>query len=271
MWFYLNQYEIPRWAVMWCLAAITYAPLKILTWACRSRAVAPLWKHAGYLLAWPGMDVDAFLYGRCAVSPTVEEWWFAIGKTAFATFMLLVGCPFVAGFGPYVVGWTCMLGLVFALHFGLFHILSCIWRSLGVQATPIMNWPIAAQSLTDFWSRRWNLAFRDLANRFVFRPLVRPLGPSHALLASFVVSGLVHDLVVSVPAGGGYGLPTMYFTLQGLTILAQRTRWGVVLHLTNGLRGRLVTCAVLMLPLPLLFHGWFVCGVIIPFIHSMRP
>jgi hypothetical protein len=45
----------PRWAIMWTLAIGIYGACKFITWrAAPTRA--PWWKHAGYLLAWPGMD-----------------------------------------------------------------------------------------------------------------------------------------------------------------------------------------------------------------------
>ena len=46
-------------------------------------------------------------------------------------------------------------------------------------------------------------AFNDIAERFVFRPLVRRAGTVSANLAAFGFSGLLHDLVISVPAWGG--------------------------------------------------------------------
>jgi hypothetical protein len=52
--------------------------------------------------------------------------------------------------------------LVLVLYFGSFHLLSCAWRSAGVDAHPLMNWPLAAESVSEFWGRRWNTAFRDL-------------------------------------------------------------------------------------------------------------
>ena len=201
----------------------------------------PAWKHAAFLLAWPGMDAAAFLDGRRADRPTASEWCLALGMMVIGVLMLAAVCPLMGEGDGILFGWIGMLGIVFVLHFGAFHLLACVWRACGLRAAPIMNWPIAARSLTDFWGRRWNLAFHELANRFCFRPLLRSLGPAGALFASFVASGLVHDLIISVPAGGGYGLPTAYFTLQGAGILAQRSRLGARLGLGGGVRGWLVT------------------------------
>ena len=85
-----------------------------------------------------------------------------------------------------------------------------------------MHAPILATSLGDFWGRRWNLAFRDLAHSYIFRPLIRRTGPAAATLAAFVASGVIHDAVISIPARGGYGLPTLYFSIQGVAVLIER-------------------------------------------------
>ena len=67
--------------------------------------------------------------------------------------------------------------------------------------------------------------------------------------------GLVHEFLISVPAGGGYGLPAGYFLLQGLLVLAER-RWS--------LKGRLWTLFWLLAPAPMPFHPWFVRAIIDP-------
>ena len=108
-----------------------------------------------------------------------------------------------------VAGWTGMVGIILLLHFGTFQLLSCAWRAAGVEARPLMNQHLAATSVSDFWGRRWNTAFRDLTHRFLFRPLSGWLGPHGAIVGGFLFSGVVHDLVSSVPAGGGYGGPTL--------------------------------------------------------------
>jgi len=153
-----------------------------------------------------------------------------------------------------------MVGIVFTLHFGVFHLLSCGWRAAGVEAKPLMRWPVAASSLADFWGRRWNTAFRDLTFHLLFRPLTRSLGAKGGLAVGFLFSGLVHDLVISVPAGGGYGWPTLYFVLQGGGLLAERA-----LKLA-GVANRFFAAVVLLAPAAALFHIPFLERVVIPFL-----
>jgi alginate O-acetyltransferase complex protein AlgI len=170
---------------------------------------------------------------------------------------------------PLVRAWIGMAGLVFALHFGVFHLLSCLWRSLGVPAVPIMQWPIASTSVSEFWGRRWNLAFRDLAHRFVFRPLATRWGGPAALAAGFLVSGLVHDAVISVPARGGYGLPTLFFLIQAAGVAIERSAVGRRSGLGRGFVGWMFTAMVLLLPAPLLFHPPFVHQVVLSFFDAL--
>src|SRR5690606_23708207 len=110
-----------------------------------------------------------------------------------------------------------------------------------------------AANLADFWSRRWNRAFRDLSYANVYRPTVRKFGGAIATFAVFLFSGIVHDLVITLPAEAGYGLPTLYFLIQGLGVLAQNSGAGKNIGFGRGWIGRLFALAVIVLPLPLLF------------------
>jgi hypothetical protein len=263
--------ELPRWVVMWAVALTIYSGLKLLSRFCRPRGEASAWKQVAYLLAWPGMDANAFLFTPAAevVRPIRREWAAAWGKFISGVVIVTLAARASASGDPYLVGWAGMIGIVLALHFGLFHLLSCFWRRCGVEATPIMNSPLAAATVSEFWSRRWNMAFRDLTSRFIVRPLRRPLGPNGAFAAAFLISGLIHDAVISFPAGAGFGGPTVYFVLQGAAIFAERSLLGRRCGLGGGFTGRLFAWATVLGPAPLLFPRPFVECVIVPFLRAM--
>jgi alginate O-acetyltransferase complex protein AlgI len=146
------------------------------------------------------------------------------------------------------------------------------WRSAGGAPVPRpgrSNAPLRAESLGEFWGRRWNLGFRDLAHAHVFRPLARKLGAAGATLAAFAVSGAVHDLVISGPARAGWGLPTLYFLLQGCGVLLERSRAGRRFGLGRGTLGRLFTAIVTIAPLGMLFHRPFVERIVLPMLSEI--
>lgn len=86
----------------------------------------------------------------------------------------------------------------------------------------------------------------------------------------FLVSGLIHDLVISLPARAGYGPPTAYFLLQGTGIMIEHSGFGKRLGLGQGVRGWLFMAVVVAGPVFWLFHPWFVQRVIIPFMQAIH-
>lgn len=252
---------------MWSLAAGIFAACKGLTWVA-TPAAAPAWRHAAYLFAWPGLDAKGFLESG-GPRPRPREWIDAAARTLTGLGLLFIAVPAARAQDPYLVGWIGMIGLILVLHFGLFHLLSCAWRRAGVQARPLMNRPLVSTSLGEFWGRRWNTAFRDLTYRFLFRPLTSRFGTRWGLLAGFFFSGLVHDLVISVPARGGYGGPTLFFAVQAMAMLVERTGAGRRFGLGAGVRGWLFTMIVLVAPVTLLFHRPFVVDIIVPFLRAI--
>ena len=258
---------LPRWGFMWAMAFALYAGCKWLTYReARVRGVASDRLRAlGYLLAWPGMDAEAFLGGTDRpAQPHPSEWIAAALKTLLGATLIWVVARTAVPVNPLLAGWLGMAGLVFVLHFGTFHLLSLGWRSIGVNAMPVMKNPLRSSSLAEFWGRRWNTAFHELATRFTFRPLRPIVGPASATLLVFLVSGLIHELVISIPAHGGYGLPTGYFVLQGLGVAGERTRLGRRVGLGRAWRGWLFTVVVAAAPAFWLFPPPFVRNVILP-------
>jgi alginate O-acetyltransferase complex protein AlgI len=88
-------------------------------------------------------------------------------------------------------------------------------------------------------------------------------------LLVFLVSGLIHELVISLPARGGYGLPTGYFLIQGLGVIGEHTRLGRRMGLGQGRRGWLFTMFVTAGPAFWLFHPPFVPNVILPMLAAI--
>jgi alginate O-acetyltransferase complex protein AlgI len=92
-------------------------------------------------------------------------------------------------------------------------------------------------------------------------------GVRAATLLVFLVSGLIHDFILSVPARGGYGLPTLYFLLQGAGILFEHTRFARRCGLNRGFRGWLFMFLVTAGPVFWLFHPTFLRNVMLPFLN----
>jgi Membrane bound O-acyl transferase family len=157
------------------------------------------------------------------------------------------------------------IGLSLILHFGLINIAAGLWRFAGVDCRALFRAPLLAKSLADFWGRRWNLAFSEMAAVTVARPLTPLLGARGAVAAAFLFSGILHELAISVPVRAGYGGPFLYFALQALLVSIEKRleRDENPINRRPWL-GRLWTFAWLTLPLPLLFHAPFITQVIWP-------
>ncbi len=265
----VSRSALPDWVFMWVLAFAIFFGCKWLTlrrsWAGRAR---PSRFHAfAYLLLWPGMEANPFLSRISLHPPSLQSWVGATAKTVAGAGLLWFVAVASRSLHPLLIGWLGMAGVVLLLHFGLFHLLALFWRTQGRDVKPLMRAPLLATSLADFWGQRWNTAFNTLAHNLVFRTLARRTGVGWATLGVFLISGLIHDLVISVPARGGYGLPTAYFLLQGMAVLFERSRAGRALCLGRGARGWLFTFLVTAAPAFWLFHPDFIHHVILPMLQ----
>lgn len=280
------------WVFMWFLALAIFFGCKWLTWR-RACAVGPgptFVRSFVYFFAWPGMDGTEFLLpylsnggGRretpnqvvppknrvLTPAPSRTSWVFALSKALLGASLLGLVTKATSATPPLLSGWLSMTGIVLLLHFGLFHLLALTWQRAGIVARPVMQSPLLATSLGDFWGKRWNTAFSALARDLVFRPLARRGGIRRATVGVFLISGLIHDLVISLPAGGGFGLPTSYFLLQGVAVLFERSRAGCALGLGRGRRGWLFVLLVTAGPAFWLFHPLFIRNVILPMVQAL--
>ena len=259
----------PAWMVMWALAVAVFAGCKWLSFVGVIPPPVASARALAYLFLWPGMDAEGFILPAYRRTPSGREWLFAAAKTGAGAALLWSAVRFVPAGQSLLAGWIGMLGLVFLMHFGAFHLLALGWQMAGFGAKPIMDRPLAARSLAEFWSARWNRGFSDLAHRFIFVPTRRHVGIAGATSAVFLTSGLIHELVISVPARAGFGLPTLYFAFQGAGVLLERSRWGRRIGLRRGWAGRLYALLLVALPAFWLFHPPFVARVMIPFLEAI--
>jgi alginate O-acetyltransferase complex protein AlgI len=256
--------RVEPWLWMWLMAFALYAGCKWLTYRhARALAGQPHGVAAWlYLLFWPGMNAANWMSLPRGV---LESGWGPAVRAACGL-GLIWGCvPLLPAEAHLLRGWTGMVGVVLVLHFGVFDVLSWAWGRAGLNAPPIMASPLRSRTLAEFWGRRWNRAFHELASRYLFTPLTKRFGASTGITVVFLVSGLVHEWVITVPAGGGYGGPTLYVLLQALGMLAEKR----LLRSARGVAGRLWTVAVVALPVPLLFPAVFVREIILPMLNAL--
>jgi len=155
-----------------------------------------------------------------------------------------------------------LIGLSLILHFGILNISTGFLRLLGINATSLFKDPIKSKSLEEFWSRRWNLAFVELTTLAVLRPLKKLFGPTFAFWASYIFSGLLHELAISLPVKSGFGKPFIYFILQAIFILAIEKP--LFKNVSNSFIKKCWLLACLFTPIFLLFHNNFIQQIVIP-------
>jgi len=237
----------------------------------RARGMAPLSLGAwvGFATAWLGMNPRLFgerVPGALAgASPLVRRG--LLNVFLGAILVALAKLVWTHAQSRLLATLLVLPALSLIVHFGLCHVLTGAWRLAGVAAEPLFRAPLHAQSLGEFWARRWNLGFSEMTSLAVYRPLGARLGRAPALAASFALSGLLHELAISVPVRAGFGLPLLYFLLHGGLVLVERALAKSGRPLA-GWVGRAWTIAWLVLPLPLLFHRPFLSGVVWPLIET---
>ncbi|TVY04182.1 wax synthase family protein [Cohnella terricola] len=171
-----------------------------------------------------------------------------------------------------IVGRICASGFLLAGlsligHFGLLNIGAGLWRKAGFDCQPLFRNPFQSRSLNEFWSRRWNLAFSEMTSLGVYRPLAGLIGKNSAAFASFLFSGILHELAISLPVRQGYGMPLLYFFIHGCGIVIEHLleKRGCPISKVPWV-GRLWTIVWLVVPLPILFHPAFLKGIVWPIV-----
>ncbi|XP_057529045.1 probable long-chain-alcohol O-fatty-acyltransferase 5, partial [Amaranthus tricolor] len=123
---------------------------------------------------------------------------------------------------------ACLLYLFIDIVLSFCH--SFVGSTLGLELDPPFDEPYISTSLQDFWGNRWNLMISDALRHTVYFPVkltaVKLVGrmwaPSIAVMACFVVSGLMHEViyynVTRVPPTWEV---TWFFIMHGVCVLLE--------------------------------------------------
>ncbi|KAK3432175.1 hypothetical protein EUGRSUZ_E03930 [Eucalyptus grandis] len=149
-------------------------------------------------------------------------------------------CLFVAALFPlyqrsdYVHEKVMMMAYSIHMYIGLEVALAAVGaaagRLIGAAVEPQFDEPYLSTSLQDFWGRRWNLMVTSILRPSVYDPVRSASGrlvgrrwaPLPAMLATFAVSALMHELIFyyigrKEPAW----VVTWFFLLHGVAVAAE--------------------------------------------------
>jgi len=224
-----------------------------------------------FAVAWAGMRAEPF--EKLGEKPLPDAWSmvkFGITRIIIGFLFIVLAHIIVLMHLSYdltypLVSAILLIGFSLILHFGLLSVSAGMWRFSGVNTYFLFKEPAKATSLTEFWSKRWNLAFSEMTSIAIFRPLRNKTGGAIALMLAFMFSGLLHELALSVPVKSGYGLPLLYFIIQGALVLIEKALSSHnILFLKNKITARLWVFFWLVVPMPLLFHTEVIKQVVWP-------
>jgi alginate O-acetyltransferase complex protein AlgI len=227
-----------------------------------------------FAVGWFGMKPGLFEeLGGSRKEGSTNLFFFGISRIVIGSVLLYLANLLAVSYNGFyilmiIIGLS-LAGISLILHFGILNVSAGMWRLLGADTRMLFRSPLLSTSLSEFWGRRWNIAFSEMTSIGIYRPLKKSLGVTKATLVAFLFSGLLHELAISVPVKAGLGLPLLYFLIHGLLMLVEKAleKKGLIIG-KNKWIGRGWVLFWLLLPMPLLFHKYFLKGIILPFIYG---
>lgn len=215
-----------------------------------------------YWTVWPGMRLTGFT----KQATRAELSWLRRGIGGVVLGSAVLATTAYTSPNDQIAGWLTVVGLITLVHFGYADVLSWLLRRRGFQTTRLFMKPEQSKTLNEFWSKRWNLAFVEMDLLLFMRPL-RKISKRWAPLLMLVVSGLLHELALSYPAGGGWGLPMIYFVIHGIGMHLERMSW--FRRLDDRIKPWWTRILVLA-PVGLVFHQPFRDAVPLQLLHLLQ-
>ena len=197
---------------------------------------------------WFGMDPSAFRHRRNFEWKTHA----VVGGLCVVCGLLGVWLSFLFDVRNVVI---LFIAMSLSFHFGVLRLMTAFWRMQGFSVRVLFRNPLELRGFRDFWGKRWNLGYSQMMARAVKKPLIPLLGEKLSMFAVFVVSGLVHELAITVPVGAGYGWPTLFFMVHGVFCVLEK-RDSVLMAVLCWL--------MLIFGVPMLFGDKFVEEIILP-------
>ncbi|PWZ01551.1 hypothetical protein BCV70DRAFT_158014, partial [Testicularia cyperi] len=174
-------------------------------------------------------------------------------------------------FNPWILCFTYAFGIFVQIQLS-FGLAACVavgllgdrpsrWHSLPFSA------PWRATSVQQLWSERWHQIFRPTFIEVAYIPILRIISPvlgkrvgqAAGVLASFTLSGLMHDLgqsAMTPEQGWSLTHTTTFFALQGVACVAERLFEQVSHRRVQGWLGWIWAMGFLTWTAPLLIDEW---------------
>jgi hypothetical protein len=267
--------HLPPWILTWTLILFFIFGFKwVFFWRYVSEAhrKIAMWRVPCYFFLWVGLDPENFLNPQYkAARPPIRMWLYPFLNLVLSILFFFVIPRHLPLQHVWLIGWSAMMGLLVFVYFVLTHALALMWQSFGVDAKHLMHMPIAARSLSRFWHVTWNTAYHRLIYTFVYKPTHAWAGKLGSLYLSFLVSGLLHELVFSYPYKGGYGLPTLFFMIQAVGITIERSPLGKKIKMRGaGSWGRVYVYLFTIPSSMFLFHIALIRGGVLPCLRALH-
>lgn len=219
-------------------------------------------KWCCFALLWVGMNPKVISPNR-----QLRQIPFTVLRTGLLNIglglILLWGVHWLMAFPNfYYPAWfLSLVGFSMVFHFGLINIMVFCWRIAGVNVVAPFRSPLLSKTLSAFWSKDWNYAFVEMNAIAIYRPLRHYVTEPEALILTFLVSGIFHEIAITCPVGYGFGGPLVYFACQGILVCLEKQFLFKFPKIMSAY-GRLYLFLSLVLPLPLLFPPAFVHRVL---------
>ncbi|KAI3949574.1 hypothetical protein MKW92_000939 [Papaver armeniacum] len=178
--------------------------------------------------------------------------------------ILTIGCAHKENIHPKLLLFCYCGYLYIGLEFTLLAVGVTTAKILNLKTEPVFNEPYFSTSLQDFWGRRWNLMVTNILRVTVYEP-IKKWGQLPAVIATFIVSGIMHEIIFFYLIGVN---PTwevsLFFLLHGLCIGLEikvkklvKGRWSLPLMVSRPLTIGFVMLTSFWLFFPPLIKGDF--------------